>query len=42
MILALLGDFSLFSLGMRMLFGPGCFIGSVHSRTSMGRGLGQV
>ena len=42
MILAPLGAFQSFSLGMRMLFGPVCFAGSAHSITSMGHGLGQV
>ena len=41
MLLAPLDAFRPFLLGMRIWFGPMCFIGSVHSRTSMGHGLGQ-
>ena len=42
MLLALLGDFRPFSLGIRMQFDPGCFFGSTQSRLRMGHGLGQA
>lgn len=41
-MLAPLGAFQPFLLGMRMPFDPACFVGSTQFSSHMGQGLGQA